>query len=269
MGAMKTIKILSFCLYLLYLLFFTIEAEGKDQEIGTIKTRSLPSRAPASFVVGEQTTRPPPKDEVWLKKVFVHDDGGILQGVKKNLDKWQKTEEYRKAWDIESTGLYNTPGRAKKDDYLRRVFLKYADKRLSGEIKTAERGTALHRIKTAEKALSPKVEAKVAKNVKIKFKARVLQRMGKLLVKNPLVDYHVSINTTGAVKMHLGRDIKALGLSAKIDYDANKGVYVAKIGKRISRNISSTLSSQGASTNTPFGQNTVRALKVSYKSRFP
>ena len=120
-----------------------------------------------------------------------------------------------------------------------------------------------------EKALSPKAEAQIARNIKIKFKARVLQRKGKLLVNNPYVDYQVDVYTSGQVDMHLGKEIKSLGVRANIDYDVNQGHYVAALDKDLTKNITTTLSSAQSSRTGPFSRGSDRTLRISYTAKFP
>ena len=260
MNAGKTIKVLSLVLYFLYLVFFSMESQAR-------RIRHA-SRAPASFTAGEEESSLPLEKRVWIQNVLTEDNAGILEGVKGNLGDWQESEEYREKWGIGSSGLYDTPDRREKSKYLRKTLLKYADKRLSGELKEAEAGSALHRIKTAEKALSPKVEAGLTKNIKIKFKARVLQRTGKLIVKNPLLDSHVKIDTSGRVNIHLSKNLKNLGLVAKVNYGL-RGDFRAEVDKKLSRHISSTISSS-RDKNAPFGgPSSDNQLRISYRSRFP
>ena len=262
MNAQKIVKILSIVLYFLYLIFFGIESQGSGLR--------YTSRTPASFVAVDQVgPQPVEKKALWIQGLLVPDSAGILRQVKNNIQKWQQFEHYRNTWNVESSGLYNTPDRERKQKYLTKTLLKYGDKRLSGELKKAEAGTTLHRIKSAEKALAPKIEAKIAKNIRIKFRARVLQSNGTLFIHNPYVSYHVNFHTSGSVNMHLGKKIKKLGLHAKLDYNVDQEKYIAQLNKRITRNISSTLSSSQSVNKSLFSQESERALRLNYTSRFP
>ena len=261
MNALKAVKILSVVFYLLYLLFYSFESHGY--------TLRYAARVPASFVSGDRIDPLLVKKTVWLQGVFVADDAGVLEEVKKDFDQWQKTENYKRAWNLQSTGLYKTPDSAFKKKYFQRRLLKYADKRLSGEIKNSEEGSALHRIKTVEKTLSPKAEAKIAPNIRLKFKARVLQGQGSLMVNNPYVDYRTDIHTSGQVDMHLGKKIGSLGIHAKIDYDLNQKQYIAALDKNITKNIKTTISSAQSDSSIPFNVKSDKTLRISYTAKFP
>ncbi len=261
MNAQKMVKTLSVVLYFLYLLFFGIESQGSKLQHA--------SRAPANFIALDQADPAPLEKTRWIQGLLIPDSAGVLDQLKTDIKNWQELEDYRNKWDIESSGLYNTPELRRKQKYFAKTLLKYGDKRLSGELKNAKSGSTLHRIKTAEKALSPKVEAHITKNIRIKFRARVLQSNGTLFIRNPYVSYHINLRTSGKAKMHLGKKIKRLGLSAKVDYDMNEEEYIARVDKKITRHISSTLSSSQSIKNRPFSQASDRTIKLNYTSRFP
>ena len=171
MHARKVTKVILLVFYFLYMVFFTIEAQGTSLK--------HTSRAPASFVAVDQAESLPIDRTSWTQKVFVPDNEGILNKIKRDLQHWQNVERHRNEWNIGSSGLYDTPVLEKKQQYLKKILLQYGDKRFSGELKEAKAGSTLHRIKTVEKAISPKVSAQITKNLSLKFKARVLQRKGK------------------------------------------------------------------------------------------
>ena len=47
----------------------------------------------------------------------------------------------------------------------------------------------LHRVGQVQKALKPSTSVNVSKKVKLKFKAKVLQRQARFIVANPWMDY--------------------------------------------------------------------------------
>ena len=114
MNAQKTVKILSVVLYFLYLIFFGIESQGS----GVRHT----SRTPASFVAVDQVGPQPLKKPLWIQGILVPDDAGVLNQIKSNIQKWQQLEDYRNTWNVESSGLYSTPGHNKKQKYLKKLF---------------------------------------------------------------------------------------------------------------------------------------------------
>ena len=120
-----------------------------------------------------------------------------------------------------------------------------------------------------EKTLAPKVEAKISKNVRLKFKARILQRKGKVIIDNSYVDSHIDVTTSGDVDVHLSKKLKKLGLSKSIEYDVDEGIYMARIDKQLTRNISTTLSSSQKLRAAPFGRKSDTTLRINYTSRFP
>ena len=69
--------------------------------------------------------------------------------------------------------------------------------------------------------------------------------------------------------MHLGKEFKALGVQTSIDYDVSQKTYTTQVRKKVTRNISSVLSSSQSDKDVPFGQKSDMALRINYTSRFP
>ncbi len=139
------------------------------------------SRAPAA-VDEEVLTIPFNNEDSFFTNdnMFAEDDAGVMKDMKTNLSNWEKTEEYARVWDLQRTGLYVTPTSSEKGKYISKRLLRYADKRLSGEMKKADEGSTLHKVSRVEKNLRPNASVNMSKNFGLKFKARVLQ--GKAIV---------------------------------------------------------------------------------------
>ena len=227
------------------------------------------SRGLSNFVTDDSIEPLPLEQEIWLQEVFVADRAGVLDRMQRDFEQWQKIEEFRENWDVGTTGLYNTPDMGQKKAYFMRTMLQYADKRLSGEIKNSAEGSTLHRIGQVEQALTPKVEAKVASNIKIKIKARVLQRTGTLIIDNPYVEYHANINTSGRVGMHMRKELKQLGVVANVDYEMTDGVYVARVSRPITDRVNATVSSAQSDSSAPFSGASDKTIQLNYSAPFP
>ncbi|MBK24160.1 MAG: hypothetical protein CME70_09190 [Halobacteriovorax sp.] len=178
-------------------------------------------RGPSNFVPDDQIEPLPVESKSWTQQILVEDDAGVLVGIKKDLAEWQETQEYAKTWNLESTGVYDVDSVDTKKAYLQRMILKYADKRLSGEVKKAEEGSALHTVGQAQKALKPNAEANVTENIKLKFKARVLQGKAIMEVRNPYVEYKATTNLKGEVHMDARKEFKEIGVETNANYQAN------------------------------------------------
>lgn len=272
MNAPKAMKVLSLVFYLLYLVFFSIEAEPSEPR-GPAADATLrlahPSRAPSGFASGERPAPRPVRAAGWGANLFAEDDAGVLKSTKKQMRAWRRTERYRSLWGLASRGPYRVPGSEEQKRLLQRNLVKYADKRLSGELKRAEEGTALHRVKKVEQALAPKVEARIVKNVRLRFKARVLQRKARIIVANPYLTSDVVLLTSGKATARLGKDFKRLGVSGNLEYDLGGGRQTAVVQKRLTGSVTASISSSQPAGQAPFLQGGERTLRLTYRSRFP
>ncbi|MBC7711756.1 MAG: hypothetical protein H7177_00355 [Rhizobacter sp.] len=223
---------------------FSLSAEG------IANTKSI-SRKPAA-VEEEVLTVPLANDSIFTnEKIFAEDDAGVMKDMKANFNGWQATEDYAKKWGLQSTGLFNTPTTLQKTQYLRSKILRYADKRLSGEMRNAPEGTALHSMKTAETALRPNTNVNISKNFGFKFKLRVLQGKVIMDVKNPWIECNATINAKGKARIEARKEFKDIGLASGAEYVVNDAQVLTYIDQQVTDNVKARVSNTRATGAIP------------------
>lgn len=203
---------------------------------------SYSTRKPASAPEEEVMTLPT-FDKPLLVSLFAEDDAGIMATMRTSLNTWEEQENYSKRWNLESTGLYKTPTTSDKRKYIANKLLKYADKRLSGEIRNADEGSTLHSVGKVEKSLRPNAVVSLSKLVSVKFKARVLQGKAIMEVRNPWVEFSTTLAATGSVKLLTQKNFKELGTSTGVEFAANNSEWVAFVDQEVTTNVKARLSS--------------------------
>ncbi len=212
-------------------------------------TKQSITRKPAA-VEEEVLTVPLNEDSIFTNAhIFAEDDAGVMKDMKDSLHSWEKTEEYARLWDIKSTGLYNTPTSSEKGKYISKKMLRYADKRLSGEMKNASEGTTLHKMKTVEKNLRPNAAVNVTKNFGFKFKARVLQGKAIVEVKNPWVECNATISANGKARVITRKEFKELGLASGAEYSVNDSEFLTYVDQQLTDNIKARVSNTNGATD--------------------
>ena len=209
----------------------------------------IQDRSPQSFAVDVDHITAPERREIWLENILVEDEAGVLSSVKRDLSAWEKQEEYIRNWDLESTGLYTVTTQETKKNYLGKKMIKYLDKRLMGEVKKAEKGSALASVGKAQKALRHESKVSISQNFKLKFKARLLQGRAIMRVINPFVDYTTTYSFSSGLNMNMTKEIKSFRAIASVNYSANNKSYTTNIDKNLTDTIKARISSsQGQST---------------------
>ncbi|TNF00837.1 MAG: hypothetical protein EP326_05845 [Deltaproteobacteria bacterium] len=221
---------------------FVTEQDSLNALLEIEKSNTL-GRAPANFIPDTEIEPVPIENRIWLQNLLVEDNSGVLASIRANIASWEQTEEYAQNWNLKSTGLYNTPDVAAKKAFLNKWLLKYFDKRLAGEIKNSEEGSTLHTVGQVHQTLRPNTEVGISQKVKIKFKARLLQGRAIARVENPWVDTHATIKATGEVNVQMRKELKDIGVTAGIDYNANEGRYLAHVDKKLTEKITARISS--------------------------
>ncbi len=218
-------------------LCFSLNAE--DTKIGSESLKRKPSA-----VEEEMLTIPLIQSESFFTNdnMFAEDDAGVMRDLKASLRSWENTEEYARVWDLLDTGLYSTPTTKQKSQYILKKMLRYADKRLSGEMKKAEEGSTLHSMSRVEKNLRPNASVNVSKNFGFKFKARVLQ--GKVIVdvKNPWIECNATMSANGKAKIMTRKDFKQVGMSSGAEYSINDSSILTYIDQQVSDNVKARVS---------------------------
>ena len=189
-------------------------------------------RSPSSTIPSDDLTPRPIEKDSFYDALFAYDDAGILKSMENNLARWREKEEYSKRWNLQSTGLYKYQGRRKKIGYLRKQALKYADKRLSGEIKKADQKSTLYKIGQARKVLKANLATRIY-GVKVRGKVRVLEGKTTIQVENPWVESKVESDRKGNATLKVGRSISSLKIDTQVHYQIIKDRWTATLKKEL------------------------------------
>jgi len=228
----------------------------------------IATRGPNNFVPDDDVEPLPLEVKIWVQDILVEDSAGVLNKVKGNIKSWRDREEYAKTWNLSSTGLFVTPDSEEKEKFLKQHMLQYLDKRLSGEIRNAKEGSALHRLGQVEKALQPKAEASITSNIKIKLNAKVIEQRIFLLVDNPFIDYETKVDNHGRVEMKMGKNIESINVQSEIRYDIAGDKWVAEVVRPINSNLKAKISSSQDDNTMMFTKNSDNKVELIYNKSF-
>ena len=230
----------SFCVLFIGVCYsFSASLNATDNK----KDSDILSRKP-SAVEEEMLTVPMFQNESFFtnENMFAEDDAGVMRDLKASMRSWESTEEYARVWDLADTGLYTTPTTAQKSQYILKKMLRYADKRLSGEMKRAEEGSTLHSMSRVEKNLRPNATVNVSKNFGFKFKARVLQGKFIVDVKNPWIECNATLSANGKARVTTRKDFKEVGMSSGAEYSINESSLLTYIDQQVTDNVKARVS---------------------------
>lgn len=217
-------------------------------------TKVETQRAPANFTPSDDLGYIPLVQEIELKveERLEDDRSGTLKGMKNRLDAWDSQKEYAEVWNLESTGMYHLATDGEKKSLVEKGFLRYFDRRLSGEIKSAKRGSAMASVRAIEHTLKPDTSVAVSEKVQVRFTGRLIQRYAKVIVKNPYVKAEGTISLDGNIDFKLSKEFEEIALTAEMNYDLDEGRYVASLDKKITDRWSTRVSSSQADSELPF-----------------
>ena len=222
-------------------------------------------RGPASAVPDEEVLTAPIEQKVLIQSLLIEDDAGVLKGLRSTLESYQQTENYAKIWHLESTGLYQTPAISDRQRLIVRSIPKYADKRLAGEIKNAEEGSAMQSVGKAEQALRPNTTVAVSNSVAVKFKLNVLQGNMVMEVKNPVAQTSVMLTSNSKIHVMTVKEFKELGLSAGADFRISEGESVIYADQMLSKNLKARVSTNQTDHKNTFANDADKRRELYFK----
>lgn len=248
-------------LFIFIELFLIFLVSGNKLLAGTENKTEIQTRMPATFV--EEVMIVPLVDYTFSNEnLFPEDDAGILKNVREKISSWEESEEFAQRWNLESTGIYKTPPRHDKQKFVTSKFLRYADKRLSGEMKKAEEGSTLYRVGKIEKNLRPNTQVPINKYVSLKFKARVLQGKAIVEVKNPWVEFYATAAVNRRARIVGRKEVKNTGISTGVEYGIDDEQTLAYVDQQITKEIKARISSSRYGNTNIFGNDADRKVEV-------
>jgi hypothetical protein len=224
-------------------------------------------RMPASFVPNDDVEMAPIEQELWINRIMIEDDAGVLTRIQQNLRAWEETDEHARNWNLTSTGLFVTPTDDQRRSYLNREILQYIDKRVSGEVRRAEEGSALHTVGQVQEALKPNTTVEVSPLLKMRFRARVIQREVTLLVENPWVECNAKANLKGDLELNFAKNLD-FGVRANVFYKISEGYWVTSFSRAITNNVTGVISSYATDNQMAFSDEADTSIQLVFSQAF-
>ncbi len=226
------------------------------------------SRKPANFVQDEEQSAIPVAQELWINSTFKEDNEGVLASMRNDVKSWEERETFVKSWNLRATGLYSVTSEEEREASIKKRFLKYADKRLSGELKGADKDSTLGQVATVQKALKPSSTLAVSEDYKVKFQAKVLQGQATVRLINPYFEYDTNFSLSGSVNMHVGKEIKEMGVRTDLNLDIGASRYVASVDKDLGNNFAARASTSQATDESVTSSAADKKIELMYNLPF-
>ena len=226
----------------------------------------IQERTPDNFIPDAEFSPAPEEKESWMSYIFIPDRAGVLDSMQNDFDSWREVDDYVDNWDMEDTGLYtknvnpvcvNDLKTLNTDScetdfrvrYFNRRILRYVDKRISGKIKTAKRGTTFHAVGQAQKALKPNTNVKVNEYIDLKFKARVLRGEMIMNVKNPYLHADTTYHLQRGLQMNFEKRFEDMGTRCRFEYRPLDAQMHATVEQKVTKKITTAVTHENFHQN--------------------
>ncbi len=222
----------------------------------------------ASFVSQDEVIVVPREEDSWYSTTMIDDDNGIMNSMRVDIKRWQEQERFLDLWGLEKSGLFEEVSIEDKRGRISRDMLRYADKRLSGEVKKADKGSNLYRVGQAQKTLSPTSTVSLFSGYAIKFQVRALQGKGTIIFKNPYTNTYLETTVGGRREFVTERWFNPFGFRTAVNVRLDKSTYFTTFEQIITENIRASLVSEQGWDQGAFGQASDKRIQLNYFKSF-
>lgn len=224
----------------------------------------LQDRTPQSFYADVDFAPKPEEYKTFLDYVFVYDHAGVLQRMSNHYHRMMERDEYVRNWDLSSTTMHRLSTIDERKRYFNKNFIKYIDKRLSGSIKKAKKGSTMAQVGQMKETLTPQSEAQFSKNFKVKFRAKVLKGLAIVKFDNPFVDANTYLSLSDGLMMQVKKKFSGTRTVASVDY------YTAgtNIEFYVEQGLTSRLSARASAKDIVGGSDASHELRLNYSAPF-
>lgn len=229
------------------------------------KLQAQEKRLPSSYVPQDEVIVVPRDPEYWYSQqnLMVDDDNGILNSMRVDFRRAQEQEMYYRSWGLENTGMFSPSTAEQRKSRFNRDILRYADKRLAGEVKKADKGSTLHRVGQAQKAMSPTTQVSFFSGYSIKFQARALQGKATVNFVNPYVKSYFDITLDGRREFVTEKRFD-FGLRTAINFRLDSSIYFATIEQQLSQHWSTSLVSTQPTSESLYSKASDTRIQLNY-----
>src|SRR5690606_28639197 len=126
----------------------------------------------------------------------------------------------------------------------------------------------LHTVGKVEQALRPDAESKISKLVRVKLRDRVLHGKSILLMNNTWVYRRAEIKCDSWTQFHMSKNIEELGVNTSLDFHVKDGIYVARVDKPLTNEITARFSATQSMDKAPFKSESDSRIELSYSRGF-
>ncbi len=251
------------------LVVFTIQTMANDISLfksfnPRVKVTQAKARTPQSFYADVDYTQKPEDYKTFIDYVFVYDHAGVLKRMSNHYHSLMERDEYIKNWDLESLDTHRLSTIDERKRYFNKQFLKFIDKRISGSLKRAKKGSTMAQVGQMKKTLTPSSTAEISENFKIKFRAKVIKGLAIIRVENPYVEANTYLSLSNGIMMQVSKNFHATRTLASVEYNpagTNVEFYVQQ-------GITDHLSARVSAKDMVGGSNASHELKLNFSSPF-
>ncbi|MFZ4712662.1 MAG: hypothetical protein ACOYL6_03015 [Bacteriovoracaceae bacterium] len=225
------------------------------------------SRDVASFVSQDEVIVVPRQNESWYEANMIDDDQGIMNAMRVDIRRWQEQQQYMDLWNLHNTGIFPETESSDLTKRVSRDMLRYADKRLSGEVKKADKKSNLYKVGQAQRGLSPTTSVNFMEGYAVKVQARALQGKTTFVFKNPYTNTYLDVTLGGRREFVTERWFYNLFRTA-INFRIDQSMYFTTFDYLITPSITVTLVSQQSTDSSPFSGASDKRVQLNYFKTF-
>ena len=177
------------------------------------------------------------QEDSFFSDIWKNDHNGVLRNLKLRINSWEKQEKYNFNYGLSNYDESVRPSIDQKRRVIEKGLIKYLDKRLMYKVKNASKKSSLSKVRSARKALRPSSTTSISKNLKIKFRAKLLRGRANVLFINPWVNATAQFSLSGKMEFNLRKEFQAPQILTQVNINFHNEEWTALMQKSISKSL--------------------------------
>lgn len=168
---------------------------------------------------------------------FDDDFDGLIENAKLKVNDWQQTQDHIQQWKVHDIPIYKLPQDKEKRKFVRKIGLKYLDKKIMDRGRKSPKNSPAHTVITMRKAMAPTSTIGLSQNFTMKFRAKLLEGKLSVILINPYLDWWADFNNHGHFGMTLQKNLADAELEMKIFYTTDQNTLMGTLKQKLIDNI--------------------------------
>lgn len=198
----------------------------------------------------------------WYEAFYEDDSRGILSKVKNSMNDWSYMDEIVENHDLPNEVRGNLKERRK---FITSSMLKFFERKVSEEGRRSDGNYTFVAMAKMNNGLRPGSTIGVSDFFKFKFRGKLLQGNGTMVIVNPYLDFNIQYDVRKGAFVEGSKKFEDLDITSTINYNVKEHLTTFKVNREISQDLNADITYENGRSTHNAGD---VSLKLMYSRPF-